>query len=83
MKDFAIFFISQGIIVSGSAKSTLAATAADHVLLALLCVLLAKPLHVGIGNSSAVSQLLQDFFQRDSLLTTVQVSQHAVHDGVA
>ena len=34
MKDFAIFIISQGIIVSGNAKSPRRAKAADHVLLA-------------------------------------------------
>ena len=70
-------------VSSGCESSPTSAASADHVLLALLCELLSESLRVGIGNSSAESELLQNFFERDSLVTTVQVSQHAVHHGVA
>lgn len=70
MKVFAIFAMSQGIIVSGSEMSPPSDVAANHVLLALLCVLFSKSLCVWIGYSFAESELLQDFFQRYSLFST-------------
>ncbi len=62
--------------------STSLAPTANHVLLALSRVLLSESLRVRILHGSAESEFLQDLFQRNPLLATIQIPEHAIDDGI-
>ena len=83
MKGFAIVIISHGITESASGISPFLAPAANHILQSLPCVLLSESFCIRIPHGSTEPKFLQDFFQRNPLLTAIQISKYPIHDGIS